>query len=73
MYATTEGNCQISPFGILEKAEVNNVNRVAIGHLSPENVHSISTIRNNFNMLSSMIKLLGNKTWFFFSTNEICY
>ena len=45
-----ESNCEEGPFKILKKIRINNVNRVFIGHIN------INSIRNKFDMLSSMIK-----------------
>ena len=49
-FKTIERNCEESPFEILKKIQINNVNRVVIGHIT------ITSIRNKFDMLSSMVK-----------------
>ena len=49
-FKTIESNCEEGPFEILKKIRINNVNRVVIGHIN------INSIRNKFDMLSSMVK-----------------
>ena len=49
-FKTIESNCEEGPFEILKKIQINNVNRVVIGHVN------INSIRSKLDMLSSMIK-----------------
>ena len=49
-FKTIESNCEEGPIGILKKIRINNVTRVVIGHIN------INSIRNKFDMLSSMVK-----------------
>ena len=49
-FKTIERNCEESPFEILEKIRISYVNRVVIGQIN------INSIRNKFDMLSSMVK-----------------
>ena len=49
-FKTIENNCEECPFEILKKIRINNVKRVAIGHIN------INSIRNKFDMLTSMVK-----------------
>ena len=49
-FKTIESNCEEGSFEILKKIRINNVNRAAIGHIT------INSIRNKFDMLSSMVK-----------------
>ena len=49
-FKTIESNCEEGPFEILKKIRINNLNNVAIGHIN------INSIRNKFDMLSSMAK-----------------
>ena len=45
-----ERNCEEGLFEILKTIQINNVNKVVIGHIN------ITSIRNKFDMLSSMVK-----------------
>ena len=49
-FKTIESNCEEGPFEILKKIRINNVSRVVVGHIN------INSIRNKFDMLSSMVK-----------------
>ena len=49
IFTTIESNCEEGPFENLKKIRINNVNRVVIAHIN------ISSIRNKFDMLSSMV------------------
>ena len=49
-FETIESNCEEGPFEILKKIRINNLNKVAVGHIN------INSIRNKFDMLSSMAK-----------------
>lgn len=50
MLETTEGNCERSSFEVLKKIRTNNAHRFVLGHVN------INSIRNKFNLFSSMIK-----------------
>ena len=49
-FKTIRSNCEGGPFEILKKIRINNVNTVVTGHVN------IDSIKNKFDMLSSMVK-----------------
>ena len=66
-----KSNCEEGPFEILKAISINNINGIVIGHIN------IDSVRNTFNMLSSMVKdsigilMVSQTKLYFFSTSAV--